>query len=149
MRVVLATVVAGLCLATSGCALSHERGRDGAVDVGRPATGVLMRCASDMAGVGRDCGWDRGASFSCTPGAMIDVGCSAECGLGSCSGDAMLRLCNGETECTAASALAQSDDACGSLCPRAEIRCPSGGRFTVLTAPFGSERGYSCSVVVR
>lgn len=143
-----AALALAVAVLASGCARSHELGRDGAVD-SRAPTGVLVRCASDVAGFSRDCGWDRGASFSCTPGAMVEVGCGAMCRLGSCSGDAMIRVCAGETECTSAAAIAQDDDSCGSLCPRATMRCPSSGRYTVLTAPFGSSSGYSCSVVVR
>jgi hypothetical protein len=132
-----------------GCALSHERGVDAATDVGRPPPGILGRCSTDIAGPSRDCGWDRSSSFSCSPGAMVEVACGAGCRLGSCMGDAMIRVCAGEAECSSSMSLGQDDDSCGSLCPRTMIRCPAGGRFTVLTAPFGSSGSYSCSVAIR
>jgi hypothetical protein len=130
-------------LAAPGCYASH-----GAFDdAGGISSAVTMPCPGGAgAGSRRDCGFRVERVETCTPGRTMTVGCGCE-GLGSCTGDPVLRLCAGADACRVAAALANVDDDCG-LCPSAVIRCPEEGRFTILTAPFGSG-AYTCSVAVR
>lgn len=138
-----------LLSALSGCALSHEIGVDAAIDA--PASSrVLMPCAGPgMSGTSRDCGWTSGGPVACRPGATISVGCAANCMIGSCTGDSMLRICD-SAPCTATQALAANDDACGSVCSLVEgVTCPRSGQIFVLTAPFSAGSPYTCNFVVR
>ena len=140
-------------LLLSGCALSHEIGHDAAIDVGPIPSGLLAPCAGVMAGLSRDCGWSSSGPVACSPGRTIRVGCSAGCGLGSCTGDSMIRVCDGGP-CTFDRALASSDDGgCGSgggVCSFIDgVTCPASGQLFVLTASYGSGNAYSCNVATR
>ncbi len=142
-----AIVFASVLLAP-GCALSHEISVDANVDAGDAAR-VLAPCRAGEAGTGRDCGWDDRGTVPCRPGAVVSIGCGAECGLGACSGDAVLRVCDG-VPCTAARALAADDDSCGSLCSLVRaVSCPASGQLRVLTGSFSAGNGYTCSFVAR
>jgi hypothetical protein len=135
-------------VATHGCVGSHEL-VDGAVDVG-PPPGILAPCPDVVVGISRDCGWDRGPAALCTPGAVVEVGCAEGCGLGQCVLDSMIRVCEGDVECSNASAIAQNDDSsCGGLCSDVSFRCPPSGRITVLTGPSQAWHDYRCNVVAR
>jgi hypothetical protein len=140
-----------LGLVLSACALSHEVPRDvGDLDA-RGGARVLTPCPGiGEAGTGRDCGWQIGGSFACRPGSTIRVGCAEGCGLGSCSGDTMLRVCD-TAPCSASFALAFDDDSgCGGLCSFIDgMRCPDSGEVFVLTAPFSDGAPYRCVPVVR
>lgn len=139
-----------LACALSACALSHEVPHDSHIDA-PGADRVLSPCAGGgSAGTGRDCGWQAGGAFACRPGATIQVGCADGCGLGSCTGDAMLRVCD-TSPCLAVSALAFDDDSgCGGLCSFIDgMRCPDSGEIFVLTAPFSEGTPYHCAVVFR
>lgn len=87
----------------------------------------------------------------CTPGEGLTVGCGA-CGVGSCAGDPVLRVCDGASDVRACAdalgILAESDDACGSPCPATQVTCPASGRITVIHRAFGAG-GYECSWEVR
>lgn len=138
-----AALLGGALAIAPGCAESHLRAEDGAV----ASTGVTAPCAaSSTGGVSRDCGWRVEDARTCTPGTAVRVACSSACGLGSCTEDAMIRVCAGSTDCRSASALAQNDDACGTLCPQVMLTCPPRGVYTILTAPFSPTRSYTCSI---
>lgn len=90
---------------------------------------------------------------SCTPGTAVVVACDNE-GLGVCTGDPKLRVCDGATSvagCWAGEGeLGEDDDGGGGLCPRATVTCPASGSLTVVTTDFGSEYGapedaYACN----
>ncbi len=109
-------------------------------------------CPATTAGVNRECGWDAEGTHPCVAGAAVTVGCNASCAppAGSCTGDAVLRVCAGPTgSCSYATALGSSDDACGTTCPMATATCPATGSINVLTGAFYSGEAYTCSVVVR
>lgn len=102
----------------------------------------------------RECGWDLDATWSCTPGAHLRVGCAAACeDLGACTGDPMIRTCD-HAEPAGCSNAAQilplfpdQDDACGSLCPRVrDIVCPASGELDVFVAPEIDGDPYTCTV---
>lgn len=94
-------------------------------------------CAGPLDGP-RDCGWTLGETLACTPGVDSTVGCGNACGLGTCTGDPMLRICPGVGPCDSRRAIAGADGGCGgrfAACPITTFVCPSEGRFTILTAP--------------
>lgn len=140
-------IAIGLALALSGCFESHFALADGEVPMVAPSA-ITSPCATPTSGTSRDCGWRVDSVRTCTPGTRLEVGCSASCGLGACTGDAMIRLCTGARSCTSSASFAQNDDACAGLCPRVETTCPGDGRYTILTAPFSSGT-YTCSIAVR
>lgn len=81
---------------------------------------------------------------SCRPGATVTVACGSR-GLGSCTGDPVLVVCDGaRTEprrCSEeTSPLGVSDDDTG-LCPGLSVTCPSSGTLSVRAHPFGSTIG--------
>jgi hypothetical protein len=138
-----------LALAVAGCGIAHDRMADAGGE-----SRVLMPCGPEGgAGTGRDCGWSIGGPISCRAGQLVQVGCNAACGLGTCTGDSMIRVCDG-APCTAARALAQNDDAScsggGGVCSFIDgVICPPSGQLYVLTAPFGVGSPYTCSFVAR
>lgn len=104
----------------------------------RIAFAVLALIALGSCGYGRDPG-----TVQCTPGERIEVGCASACGLGACTGDPVLRVCDGEAdvrECADVTAvLGENDDACGTLCPLARLECPASGRITVVYRAFAGD----------
>ena len=115
------------------------------VDAG--TTDITGACPSGSGdGLGADCLWRSGGTFSCTPGSTVTVGCTGGAptdggacvaSLGTCAGDPMIRACAGSGACSAGGALAalattgySPDDACGT-CPVAQYTCPSSGSMTV------------------
>ncbi|UJR87028.1 hypothetical protein [Sandaracinus amylolyticus] len=114
------------------------------------ARGVALLLGIALVG----CGYGRDpATVSCTPGEAIEIGCADACGLGSCSGDAVLRVCDGSEAdvrgCADATAvLRESDDACGSVCPLVRVACPESGRVTVIHRAF-AEGASTCDWDVR
>jgi hypothetical protein len=79
---------------------------------------------------GRDPG-----TIACTPGTAILIGCSSACGVGSCTGDPLLRVCDGTSARACADGagfLAESDDSCGTRCPSVRVTCPPGGNVAVV-----------------
>lgn len=135
--------VASIATFGAGCYESHDVSGDSSVV--RPSP-VTMPCSSGMmTGSRRDCGFRVESTQSCTPGRMISVGCG--CGdLGSCTGDAVLRICRGETACRVDESLTNVDDSCG-LCPLTMFVCPSEGRYTILSAPYSTT--YTCTIGIR
>ncbi len=107
-------------------------------------------CAGASTGEYRDCGWTVAGSFACTPGAAAVARCGAACAASSCTGDPILRVCEGSAACAAREALG-SDDDCGSgvYCPAASFTCPSGGEVTVLTGAYRAGGSYGCTVRVE
>jgi hypothetical protein len=110
------------------------------------ATLSLSACGVPSNGLGRACGWKAAGIGQCEPGMSVALGDGA-CGLGSASGDTMLRVCAGLSPCEfgAAELLATNDDACGGLSPRVEFVCPPSGQFAVMVAPYSSEAETSSS----
>lgn len=95
-----------------------------------------------------------GQTFSCTPGAMVEVGCATGCGLGSCTGDPRLVVCDGASSaagCAASGSFVTQDDdsPCGGLCPMATFACPSSGQFTVAHRAFSAGTPYTCALGVN
>lgn len=102
-------------------------------------------------GLHRECSWDSAGTWECTPGAELRIGCSAACsGLGSCTGNPMIRVCDAADpsgNCTASNNLDDNEDSCGSLCPRARnITCPTSGQLAVFTAPHTPGAPYTCDI---
>ena len=98
----------------------------------------------------RECGWDFAQSITCVPGQIMRVGCAQACNLGSCTGNPMLRICDSDRadgNCSYTGSLSRSNDACGSLCPRANnLVCPQSGSVDVYTAPSLPGQSYSCDL---
>jgi len=114
--------------------------------------GALLGCAVALAWCVCGCGPRRGdgrahrpdGAASCTPGAVLAVACDNE-GVGVCTGDPKLRVCDGATSVPACwsgeGELAEDDDGGDGLCPRATVTCPASGTLTVVTTDFGAEYG--------
>jgi hypothetical protein len=96
----------------------------------------------------RECGWDEPELVSCTPGLDYRIGCAQACGVGSCSGDPMLRVCDSTTDnCTLAAALGHSNDRCGAACPFVDgLVCPESGAFHVYAASFEPGAAFECTI---
>jgi hypothetical protein len=104
-------------------------------------------------GLHRECGWDHATDVVCQPGTMVDIGCAAECGLGTCTGDPILRVCDADRpdgNCSYPGTLDDDDDSCGSQCPRVRnVPCPGSGTLAVYTAPFRVGEPYTCEIEVQ
>ncbi|MDQ3031147.1 MAG: lysyl oxidase family protein [Myxococcota bacterium] len=118
---------------------------------------VTTACPSRRSGAERDCGWTLEGERTCTPGTTVTVGCSAACGLGSCTDDPVLRVCDAAvgSHCTLRHALGLNDDSgCGSgacgrggdCCAQLEITCPDSGTYNVFTGASDSTRAATCTV---
>ena len=118
-------------------------------------------CPDDIAprtsvGTARECGWTAAETFSCTPGQIGRVGCSAQCGLGTCTGNPMLRVCDAERadgNCTHPAAVdptefggGESNDFAGPCPCDLSVQCPASGSIQVFTAPFRDGDPYSCDL---
>ncbi len=119
-----------------------------------PAPDPLGSCEfqPNARGVGRDCGWQVALVDTCTPGEPVAAGCAegGGCGLGSCTGDPVMRVCDGRGEgCTSGQALGVSDDACGGNCPLVNFVCPEGGVYTVLTGGNRPNNAFTCEVATQ
>jgi hypothetical protein len=93
-------------------------------------------------GPGRNCGWNIDENYvgvSCEPGTSLSASCC------DCEGDTVIRACEGETSCTAGSALGNNDDGCD-LCSALNFTCPESGVFTLLTGAFGGGETYTCNL---
>jgi hypothetical protein len=107
-------------------------------------------CQSPQSGPGRDCDWAFAPGFtglSCTPGELVTIGCGGCSGVGSCSGDPMVRVCEGTEACRLSTTLGLSDDTC-SRCPEAQFFCPASGQYSALTAPFSSGSSFTCELAI-
>lgn len=121
--------------------------------------------AGSPSGIFAECGWRFAASYQCAPSTVITIGCTGKafgeagifCGghLGSCSGDPMIRVCAGLSDCNSASRLAalrsssgtgfDENDACG-LCPVAQYICPTSGTVSVYERSVYTDEMASCIV---
>jgi hypothetical protein len=108
-----------------------------------------------LAGLALAAGCRRGgrgdAVESCVPGETLVVACAAGCGLGSCIGDPVLRVCDGtlgtegcRSETDSTMFVSVDDTACGGLCPRLRVTCPPSGTVAVTHRPLGSG-DYECN----
>ncbi len=126
-----------------------------------PASDVTRACpARATPGPDRNCGLERAGTYPCTPGERLEVACSSICGLGSCTGDAFLRVCDvgDDPNCDSGLALADNDNSycdmvvCGlggDCCPRAQAVCPTSGEIVVYTGAWDPRAAHTCDVVVR
>lgn len=100
----------------------------------------------------RECGWTLQQTFACEPGRELRVGCSSCNGIGSCTGDPMIRVCDPAHpggNCTEPAALGYNDDSC-SLCPRVkDIACPASGMVEVYVAAAELGEAYTCDLQLR
>lgn len=117
------------------------------VTIGAPLpVDPLQTCALPTTGVQRECGWVFADGFeggtSCAPGELLSLSCGCTTP-GTCSGDPMLRVCEGSEACGLEAALAAVDDACG-LCPQVQFECPPSGVFSLLSASFSSDQPFVC-----
>ncbi len=114
-------------------------------------TASLAACGTGAvgAGVARACGWKSAGRGRCAPASAVRLGAGAAgaCG-GTCVGNPMLRVCTGTAPCEQATALASSDDACGSPCPSVAFTCPASGHYNVLIAPFTAGGGATVALKV-
>ena len=90
---------------------------------------------------------DGARTVSCTPGELVEIGCASSCGIGSCSGDARLRFCDGTLSAGDCAHQSDStmfvdidDSTCGGLCPFGRVTCPASGSITVVPGATGSGR---------
>jgi hypothetical protein len=110
------------------------------------STDPTAPCMAAETGAARDCGWNNAATFSCVAGTQVTVGCGATCGLGSCTGDTVMRVCAGSQACRHSAALAENDDCMpGDLCSQTTFLCPSTGQYHVMTGSFGNQ-AYTCNL---
>ncbi|RMH41357.1 MAG: hypothetical protein D6689_11350 [Deltaproteobacteria bacterium] len=126
------------------------------VRLGDPAlSGPTEPCPAEVdaystRGAHRECGWDALGTWECEPGRRLRIGCAAACGLGACTGDPMLRVCDPADpwgNCSATRALGANDDACGSACPRVrDVVCPASGQLAVYAAARELGAAYTCEV---
>lgn len=136
----LRTLLASTLVVASGCYAAHDPYGDAGISP------VTEPCPTSMSGSRRDCDFRVERVVTCRTGVMQAVGCGCE-GLGSCSGDPVLRICEGSGACLVSEAIDNVDDRCG-LCPSVDFECPPSGLYTILSAPFGSS-SYRCDVEVR
>lgn len=126
----------------------------------RPDDVTLACPASIRAGTRRNCGLRREGRYACTPGTLLHVGCSALCGIGECTGDPFVRVCDGVDDpgCDSGLALAYDDNSycdmelCslgGDCCPRAEVTCPPSGEIVVFSGAYLPGAPYTCDVAVQ
>jgi hypothetical protein len=111
------------------------------------STDPLSPCDTTQIGAERDCGWTDGPTFSCTAGAQVTLGCGASCGLGTCLGDTVLRVCAGPDACRHAAALAENDDCMnGTYCSSASFLCPATGQYHAMTGAWNSAESATCTL---
>jgi lysyl oxidase len=112
-------------------------------------------------GAARECGWGLGPQASCVPDSTVRLSCP------DCTGDPMLRACDGSAPCSFDTTLASGDstlsdcdtgellgDECYgrgaaccfvSECPLLVFTCPASGTYTLLSSYYSSPG--ACSVV--
>lgn len=104
-------------------------------------------------GTHRECGWELADTFTCMPTLAVHIGCASSngCGGQACTGDPMIRVCDGAAPdgCAFAEALASSDDTAGGDCPCAQnVRCPASGQLRVYTGAHLLGQAYECAVQI-
>jgi len=119
--------------------------------IGTRATTALL-CLVGLSMLAAGCRRHReDGTVGCTPGVVYTVACDNE-GVGRCSGDPYIRVCDGTASVTACyggeGLLQENDDGGDGVCPQATVTCPSSASFTVVSREFGGsfgERGrFSC-----
>lgn len=113
-------------------------------------------CPEDLddrasAGLHRECGWQLAATFDCPAGTTTQVGCADQCGLGSCTGDPMIRVCDAaEGNCSypASAEVGESDDHQGACPCDLSVKCPASGQIAVYTAPKRVGAAYQCEPAI-
>jgi hypothetical protein len=86
--------------------------------------------------------------IDCTPGAMLDVGCTATLGT-VCTGDPTISVCmDGVSACTRTESFAFNDDGEG-RCPRVEFACPPEGSVVIQAAPFTAGAAFTCDYAIE
>ena len=153
------------CLAgIGGWARSCGAVDSGVVDTGVPGN-ITTTCAAATMGLGAECGWSYAATYACSVGSYITIGCTggtaADAGtcaaarVGTCTGDPMIRVCAGSgTQCSGVSRIQTvvatgygEDDACsGFTCPLGRFLCPSSGAVTVYQRPYATGGFSTCTV---
>lgn len=109
------------------------------VDLLAPCPGAMNRLVFSVTSQ-RDCGWSAQPAVSCTPGTSIDFGCTE------CSGDAVLRVCEGTAPCTADQALPSTDLLIGNGCPAARFTCPLSGTYNWMAGAWiGDSAEWTCA----
>ncbi len=129
------------------------------VTLGDPNLDTLTEtCAVDLEAAAvesanRECGWQLLGTFDCTPGEGFRAGCASQCGVGSCTGDAMLRVCDSELpndRCAFADALGWGDNDCASFCPVSDpFKCPASGKLDIYGAASEPGGAFTCSVEIK
>lgn len=101
---------------------------------------------------------DRAAATEvCSPGQRYFVGCAAGCAMGSCEGDGMIRVCDGNVMPAACRAITDStmtlgqtgSSSCDGGCPRLMVTCPASGAITVVPFPSSEDGGFGCDWTMR
>ena len=98
-----------------------------------------------------------GATEICTPGTRVVVGCASGCGSGSCVGDGVLRVCDGNVTPEACLALTDTtmtlgqttSSSCDSSCPQLQVVCPGSGAITVVSRSQYADEGFGCDWITR
>jgi hypothetical protein len=117
-----------------------------------PCNGTFS--SGQVADLSRECGWTDGGTFTCTPGQSVSVGCGASCGLGSCTGDTMIRVCDADSPdggvasaCLEADAIGENDDCSGSsTCSKVTFTCPASGHYRALYSPYQTGDAITCTL---
>ena len=118
------------------------------VHIDPPSTLQTDACVGQVEGLARECGWTSAGTFTCTPGQQVLAGCGSQCGIGTCTGDPILRICPGDQLCRQRDALVDNDDCNGgTTCSAARFTCPAGGQYTLLWAPFKTTEPATCTLV--
>ena len=123
----------------------------------RFGTNMAVMCAAVLAAFAMVSGCKSsssrgGGTIACTPGSRVEIACGAGCGLGSCTGDAFLNICDGTigvSSCNDSTDFDSNDDACGSLCPGLTVTCPSSGVLTIAPRAYSSSRSFTCNWETR
>ncbi|WP_224241795.1 ADYC domain-containing protein [Hyalangium gracile] len=111
-------------------------------------TPSMLPCTAVASGLARSCGFTAMGIGTCTPGEPVTLGGGA-CGLGSCTGDPVVRVCAGTATCehTSPSRLVSGDDACINSCPSVQFTCPTSGVYNVMAGPYQTGTSWSMTLV--
>lgn len=112
--------------------------------IGTRAT-MALTCLVALSWLATGCSRHReDETVTCTPGTVIVAACDDE-GVGRCSGDPKLRVCDGTVSIpgcwSGEGQLAENDDGGSGVCPRATLTCPPSGAVTVVTTDYGASYG--------
>lgn len=141
-------------------------GQDAQGDTGVLPDGATPLPFCDDHGVPRACGLQlAGGARTCTPGAMVTVGCNQGCNppLGTCAGDTVLQVCPGNATTPCSTSISYSDDTasasnCASMvggvstayCSSTTFMCPAEGSYTVWVGSYSDSRpAYACVIGVQ